>query len=816
MSKVKDFFKKSKSRVIFGLITLCALFTVPTLAVVITTNHPTLSIDTSYNGKDMNTYVKQDLEGVQAYCLEPNKANPVDLDYPESGVTNDGLYRILKYGWPTIEYTTDPDTNYYITQLAVWQYLGFYDVDQATMRVYAPVQCTGRKWTNAGSDHKGDLTVDYVKACVKDLLTVANTYTDTQTGDITVNPRTSVSKIQDDYLLSEQHTIQAQGSFQNGGSLKLEMNKSVPGLKVIKGGTWYDPSEVTVAVGDTLQLAVPKYTPSDSVSVKISGTAVKKMAVFYDSPRNDVQDIAIFRERNVDASYMDAFTFTWTKAQVHGTIRVKKIDSETKAMLVGAVFGLFNEAGDKVTEAISGTNGIATFDNVAVGKYTLKEISPPTNYELSTKEIPIEITDGTADVVLDFEVENTPIKHTVVLTKKDAETKDVIAGAQFAIFQGDTMISQQETDENGQIRFTNLIKGDYVIKEITPPVGFMPSDEVINVSIGDQTAPQEFAYDFEDQPIKFTIGVYKRESLEDVPLAGAKFRLISNGRIVYFPKPAEAEIDSSLEEDPSNNEATDIGQEENKDTAVDKKETGTQDKTESENKGDTENSDQAIDVPEIAFSDELTPDQYASDIEDENAPEGMTSIFTTDDLGLIKFPSKLRFADFELVEIAPPSGYKPLEDTIKFTITPDTELGDDLENLYYEVTVENEIGEGEMELTKKDVSTGELLPNAKFMIYAEDGKTVIEKGVTDSNGIAKFKLETGKYFYQEYEAPVGYQIDNTLFPFEIKEHGDIIKCEMTNTKLPKTGTVPSAYPIAGAVVLVAICGGFLVYRKKRH
>lgn len=814
MSRLKDFFKKSKSRVIFSAFTLCALLAVPTLAVVITTDHPTWSIDTSYNGKKMNTYVKQDLEGLQAYCLEPNKGNPVDLDYPENGVTDDGLYKLLKYGWPYIEYTTDPDTNYYISQLAVWQYLGYYDVDQATMRVNHDVQCTGRKWTNAGSDYQGGLTNDYVKACVKDLLTVANTYSDTQTGDIAVNPRTSVSKLDGDYLLSEQHTIQAQGSFVNGGSLKLELNKDVPGLKIIKDGNWYNPNEITVAVGDTLQLAVPKYTPSDSVSVKLTGTAVKKISVFYDSPRDDIQDVAIFRERNVDASYMDAFNFQWTKAEVNGTLRVKKQDKETKAMLAGAVFGLFKD-GNKISEATSGSDGIAIFSKVPVGNYILKEITPPTNYVLSTEEVPVEIVDGTADLTLDFTIENVPIKHSVVLTKKDAETKEVIAGAQFAIFQGDKLVDQQETDENGQIRFTNLTKGDYTIKEIVPPVGFMPSDEVINVSIGDQTAPQEFVYDFEDQPIKFTIGVYKRKSLEDVPLSGAKFRLISNGRIVYFPKPAEAEIDASLEQDSSNDKVTDIGQEQSEDNAVEKKETPTEDSTQSEDKDNSDNNSEAVDVPEIAFSDELTPDQFKSDLEDENAPEGMTSIFTTDDLGLIKFPAKLRFADFELVEIAPPSGYKPLEDTIKFTVTPDTELGDDLNNLYYEVTVENEIGEGELELTKKDVSTGELLPNAKFMIYAEDGKTVVAKGVTDSNGIAKFKLETGKYFYQEYEAPSGYQIDNSLFPFEIKEHGDIIKCEMTNTKLPKTGAVPTAFPIIGAIALVACSGGFIVYKKRK-
>ena len=153
MSRVKDFFKKSKSRLIFGAVSLFALFTIPTLAVVITTAHKTLSIDTTYNGKRFDTYVKQDLEGKQAFCLEPNKKNPVNLEYVESGVVDDGLYRILKYGWPNIEYTTDPDTNYFLTQLAVWDYLDFYDVNQASIRVNPEVQCTGRRITDAGSSY---------------------------------------------------------------------------------------------------------------------------------------------------------------------------------------------------------------------------------------------------------------------------------------------------------------------------------------------------------------------------------------------------------------------------------------------------------------------------------------------------------------------------------------------------------------------------------------------------------------------------------------------------------------------------------------
>ena len=97
----------------------------------------------------------------------------------------------------------------------------------------------------------------------------------------------------------------------------------------------------------------------------------------------------------------------------------------------------------------------------------------------------------------------------------------------------------------------------------------------------------------------------------------------------------------------------------------------------------------------------------------------------------------------------------------------------------------NEKIKGTMELSKVDISNGMLIPNAKFKIYKEDKKTVVVKGMTDQNGIAKFNLEYGKYYYQEYDAPNGYILDESLFPFEIKINGDIVKCQMTNK--PETG-----------------------------
>ena len=104
----------------------------------------------------------------------------------------------------------------------------------------------------------------------------------------------------------------------------------------------------------------------------------------------------------------------------------------------------------------------------------------------------------------------------------------------------------------------------------------------------------------------------------------------------------------------------------------------------------------------------------------------------------------------------------------------------------FEVSVSNSTWSVPVEITKKDVSTGELIPNCTFEILDENG-TQIVTGVTDENGVAHFNLGYGKYFYHEIAAPEIYEIDNTPYPFEITEEGVTVKAKMTNKK--KTGSI---------------------------
>ena len=133
----------------------------------------------------------------------------------------------------------------------------------------------------------------------------------------------------------------------------------------------------------------------------------------------------------------------------------------------------------------------------------------------------------------------------------------------------------------------------------------------------------------------------------------------------------------------------------------------------------------------------------------------------------------------------------------------------------------NKPGTGYLEITKRDVSDGKLLPDAGFRIKDENGKTVVE-GYTDKKGIAKFALRIGKYTYEEFDAPDGYILDTKPHKFEIKKDGEIVKAKATNKKQPKPHTPQTGaddnfgfYIGLGAIALgglIAFC--IVKFRKK--
>ena len=162
-------------------------------------------------------------------------------------------------------------------------------------------------------------------------------------------------------------------------------------------------------------------------------------------------------------------------------------------------------------------------------------------------------------------------------------------------------------------------------------------------------------------------------------------------------------------------------------------------------------------------------------------PKGtVIDTITTDADGIAETTKALyKGYSYTVTEIEAPKGYSISDEptqTIKLVE----------QQAEFVVDFENEQNTIPFEITKTDISTGELIPDCTFEILNENKEQVIT-GTTDENGIAHFQLAIGKYFYREISAPDIYEIDDTPYPFEITENDDIVKAEMTNKK--KSGSI---------------------------
>lgn len=130
------------------------------------------------------------------------------------------------------------------------------------------------------------------------------------------------------------------------------------------------------------------------------------------------------------------------------------------------------------------------------------------------------------------------------------------------------------------------------------------------------------------------------------------------------------------------------------------------------------------------------------------------------------------YGEWVVAEIKAPTGFV-LDNTQHHVYISDDEV-------IINIKIENEKIRGRLEISKTDVSTGEPLPNVGFRIYDKD-KNVIVEGYTDEGGkLLVENLVYGDYFYQEFSCGEAYVLDDTLYPFSIRENGVTVKVEMTN------------------------------------
>lgn len=109
-------------------------------------------------------------------------------------------------------------------------------------------------------------------------------------------------------------------------------------------------------------------------------------------------------------------TVTITNKKILNTLEITKYDADTQSSLAGAKFQL-TDANGKTVEITTGSNGLAKFEGLTTGTYTLKEISAPDGYELPVNNTWfVEFTNQSAGETQRIEVKtiripNNPIKY---------------------------------------------------------------------------------------------------------------------------------------------------------------------------------------------------------------------------------------------------------------------------------------------------------------------------------------------------------------------------------------------------------------------
>lgn len=333
---------------------------------------------------------------------------------------------------------------------------------------------------------------------------------------------------------------------------------------------------------------VPKGTLIERATTGADGKASYKaeLPINYSYSIREIQAPELYL-RNSEDTYTFTFKFTndkeekvnfshtFTNKRVNATIDLVKEDSETgnsaqgDAVFEGAIYGLYAredinhpdgrsgvlyKKDEQVATLTTDKEGKASVSNLYLGKYYLKEITPPVGYLLDEEE---------HDVNCDYEGDqvetvkrNTVSKEDVIkqpfqlikAADNDKTDADLLKGAGFSAY----LISSLTVKDDGSYDFTNATPivltedgktemftdergyacsipipyGRYIVRETTTPHNFMPIDDFIVTVTENSSTPQVWRVLLDDE-FKAKLKIVKQddETKQPVLLANTEFKV---------------------------------------------------------------------------------------------------------------------------------------------------------------------------------------------------------------------------------------------------------------------------------------------------
>lgn len=262
------------------------------------------------------------------------------------------------------------------------------------------------------------------------------------------------------------------------------------------------------------------------------------------------KDGEIVSDATIRKEYWNNFVFNFLKRNLSGV--TFDVYAKEDILSVDGLNTVYYKAGDKISTIVTDEQGIARIDNLPCGKYYLIETKTIDGFILDNTPIEADISyidQNTNVVYAGMNVTNERQKVQISVIKTDSETKKVLEGAVFGLFtkedivnadgkvivNADTHIEKAVTGKDGKVTFTSdLPLGQYYVKELEAPAGYVKSDKVIDVDAtykGDNVKVIELEAAFENIPIKVEFS--KTDITGEKELPGAKLSVIdSEGKIV--------------------------------------------------------------------------------------------------------------------------------------------------------------------------------------------------------------------------------------------------------------------------------------------
>ncbi|MFF2886377.1 SpaA isopeptide-forming pilin-related protein [Paenibacillus sp. NPDC057967] len=450
---------------------------------------------------------------------------------------------------------------------------------------------------------------------------------------------------------------------------------------------------------------------------------------------------------------------TATNETNRGDVVLTKIDAYDNTPLAGAVFDLVTAAGTPLsTGLVTDADGKIKVEDLAAGNYRFIETAAPAGYYLRTDPLEFELVD---EDLLEFTIANNAYRGNLKVVKVDADdSSKVLEGAKFGLYDasGTTLLKELVTGNDGTAVFENFKYGDYMLKELVAPSGYLIPTDYMNgqiVTLGAavkeiKIANQKGIWDLEllkvdqDNSSKvlsnatFALQFKNGATFEDV---AGKGELTTNSQgIIYLAdlphgdyQLIETKAPRGYKLDKTPIPFTILAYQ-----AAAVKVTATNEI----NRGD-------VVLTKVDGYDN-TP--LAGAIFDLVTASGapVRSGLVTDADGKIKVED-LAADNYRFIEKVAPAGYYLRTDPLEFELV-DEEL--------LEFTLTNNAYRGNLKVIKVDVDdASKLLEGAKFGLYDASGTILLKELVTGTDGTAVFEnYKYGDYVLKELVAPSGYLI----------------------------------------------------------